>query len=146
MNFFDGSYHEVVQTLDVEVIFTFPYPPPKQIFPPAPVTISFVDDTINYKGDVKWLCVEPRTMFSETVPFNGTRIGIARGAFAVAKNSLGGLMFEFITEGSRVSGFLSNWEEITTAVEYTPEYEMFGNSIPTLEEIAAQLKLRFRPR
>ena len=81
-------------------------------------------------------------MFSETVPINGTRIGYARGAFAVAKNSLGGLMFVFITEGARVSGFLSNWEESAAAVEY----EMFGNPIPTLEEIAAQLKLSFRPR
>ena len=147
MNFFDGSYHEVDQTLDVEVVFTFPSPPPKQFFPPCPVTISFVDDNISYKGEVKWLCVEPRSKFSETVAFNGIRIGIARGAFTVAKNSLGGLIFEFTTEGARVSGFLNNWQESTSAeIEYNPEYEMVGRPIPTLEEIAAQLKLRFRPR
>lgn len=141
MSFFDGLHHEVVQTLDAEVAFSFPSPPPNQIFPPCPATISFVDDNINYKGEVKWLSVAPRSLFAETIAMNGIRVGVARGAFTVAKNSLGGLCFEFISASARVEGFLNNWVESSAVLEYSPEYEM---TVPTLEEISEQLKFRFQ--
>ena len=141
MNFFSRDYHGVLQHLDVEVVFTFPSPSPMQVFTPSFATFAFVYDGTIFKGEVNWLRTDNGTMFAETIPFNETRIGIERGAFAVATNYYGVLMFEFITENARISGVLNKLEE-SIQQQYSPDLYV----APTLEEIAEHLKHGFRPR
>jgi len=132
MNFFDFTYTEVEQNFEVDVVFTFPSPHPMQTFDTLRPTVLVKE--IGFEAEIEWLSMEPRCLFRDIYPVNGVRVCLSRGTFTLAKNSNGAPMFEFAAPSGRLYGYTKK-EKL---IDYNPE------TIPTLEELSASLKLLYK--